>query len=76
MVVRGLRAAGDFEYELEMALMNRRLNPALETLFLVPASNLAFLSSTLVRDVARFGGDLGDLVHPAVLVALTRKHPA
>lgn len=76
VVVRGLRAAGDFEYELEMALMNRRLNPALETLFLVPSSNLAFLSSTLVRDVARFGGDLGDLVHPAVSMALKRKHPA
>lgn len=73
MIIRGLRASGDFEYELQMALMNRQLNPLLETLFLVPASNLTFVSSTLVRDVARFGGDLGDLVHPTVAAALQRK---
>jgi len=74
MIIRGLRASGDFEYELQMALMNRQLYPSLETLFLVPASNLTFVSSTLVRDVARFGGDLGDLVHPTVTAALKRKY--
>ena len=73
LVVRGLRAAGDFEFELQMAQMNRRLYPELETVFLGPASNLGFLSSTLVREVARYGGDLGDLVHPAVADALRRK---
>ena len=76
LVVRGLRAAGDFEYELQMAQMNRRLNPALETVFLGPASHLGFVSSTLVREVARYGGDLGDLVHPAVADALRRKFRA
>lgn len=73
LVVRGLRAAGDFEYELQMALMNRRLNPALETVFLGPASNLGFVSSSLIREVARHGGDPGDLVHPGVAQALRRK---
>ena len=70
MVIRGLRAAGDFEYELQMALMNRQLNPDLETVFLAPASHLTFVSSTLVREVAQYGGNLGDLVHPAVAEAL------
>lgn len=74
MVVRGLRAAGDFEYELQMALMNRQLNPALETVFLAPASNLVFISSTLVREVARYGGDVGALVDPSVAEALREKH--
>jgi pantetheine-phosphate adenylyltransferase len=73
LVVRGIRAAGDFEFELQMAQMNRRLNPALDTVFLGPASQFGFLSSTLVREVARYGGDLGDLVHPAVAEALRRK---
>jgi pantetheine-phosphate adenylyltransferase len=73
VVVRGLRAVGDFEYELQMALMNRQLHPTLETVFLAPAFNLTYVSSTLVREVARFGGDLGDLVHPAVREALDRK---
>jgi len=73
VVVRGLRAVGDFEYELQMALMNRQLHPTLETVFLAPAFNLTYVSSTLVREVSRFGGDLGDLVHPAVREALDRK---
>ncbi|HEX9892913.1 MAG TPA: pantetheine-phosphate adenylyltransferase [Gemmatimonadales bacterium] len=76
LVVRGLRAAGDFEYELQMALMNRQLNPALETVFLAPASNLGFVSSTLVREVARYGGELGALVHPIVAEALRKKFRA
>ena len=70
VVVRGLRAAGDFEYELQMALMNRQLNPALETVFLAPANHLTYVSSTLVREVAMFGGDISQLVHPAVGEAL------
>ena len=76
VVVRGLRAAGDFEYELQMALMNRQLNPGLETVFLAPAAHLTFVSSTLVREVARFGGNLGDLVHPAVSDALRKRFSA
>jgi pantetheine-phosphate adenylyltransferase len=76
VVVRGLRAAGDFEYELQMALMNRQLNPGLETVFLAPAAHLTFVSSTLVREVARFGGNLGDLVHPAVSDALRKRFAA
>lgn len=75
MVVRGLRAVSDFEYEFQMALMNRQLHPALETVFLVPALELTYLSSSLVREVARFGGDVSALVHPAVAAALsTRFH--
>ena len=70
VVVRGLRAVSDFEYEFQMALMNRQLHPSLETVFLVPALDLTYLSSSLVREVARFGGDVSTLVHPAVAKAL------
>ncbi len=70
MVVRGLRAVSDFEYEFQMALMNRKLNGVLETVFLVPAVDLTYLSSSLVREVARFGGPLDGLVSPAVAEAL------
>ena len=73
MVVRGLRAVSDFEYEFQMALMNRQLHPSLETVFLVPAVDLTYLSSTFVRDVARFGGDVRSLVHPAVAAVLERR---
>lgn len=73
MVVRGLRAVSDFEYEFQMALMNRQLHPSLETVFLVPAVDLTYLSSSLVREVARFGGDVRPLVHPAVADALERR---
>jgi pantetheine-phosphate adenylyltransferase len=69
VIVRGLRAVSDFEYEFQMALMNRRLHPSLETVFLVPAVDLTSLSSSLVREVARFGGDVSGLVHPAVATA-------
>ena len=72
MLVRGLRAAGDFEYEFQMALMNRQLNPGLETVFLVPARGLSYISSSLVREVARYGGNVSELVHPAVSEALRR----
>ena len=72
LVVRGLRAVSDFEYEFQMALMNRELNPELETVFLVPSEDLTFLSSSLVKEVARFGGSIERFVHPAVAQALAR----
>jgi pantetheine-phosphate adenylyltransferase len=70
IIVRGLRAVSDFEYEFQMALMNRQLHPSLETVFLVPAVDMTYLSSSLVREVARYGGDVSRLVHPAVQTAL------
>ena len=73
VIVRGLRAVSDFEYEFQMALMNRNLAPGIETVFLVPAFDLTYLSSSLVREVARFGGDVSALVHPKVQQALKRK---
>jgi len=73
LIVRGLRAMSDFEYEFQMALMNRQLHPSLETVFLVPAVDLTYLSSSLVREVARLGGDLKGLVHPAVAAALKQR---
>ncbi len=73
LVVRGLRAVSDFEYEFQMALMNRKLHNGLETVFLVPALHLTFLSSSLVREVASLGGDVSDLVHPVVQKALQHK---
>jgi len=73
VIIRGLRAVSDFEYEFQMALMNRNLGPQIETIFLVPAFDLTYLSSSLVREVARFGGDVSALVHPAVQQALKRK---
>jgi pantetheine-phosphate adenylyltransferase len=73
MVVRGLRAVSDFDYEFQMALMNRQLNDVLETVFLVPAVDLTFLSSSIVREVARYGGDVSNLVHPLVADALKER---
>ncbi len=73
IIVRGLRAVSDFEYEFQMALMNRQLHPSLETVFLVPAVDLTYLSSSLVREVARFGGDVRPMVHPVVAAALARR---
>jgi pantetheine-phosphate adenylyltransferase len=72
-LVRGLRAVGDFEYEFQMALMNRQLCAGLETVFLVPGQGLSYISSSLVREVARYGGDVSALVHPTVVRALERK---
>ena len=73
VIIRGLRAVSDFEYEFQMALMNRNLAPRIETVFLVPAFDLTYLSSSLVREVARFGGDVSALVDPTVQKALKRK---
>lgn len=73
LLIRGLRAIGDFDYEVQMAVMNRRLNPELETVFLAPASGLTYVSASLVREVARFGGDVTTLVPPVVALALTKR---
>ncbi len=75
VILRGLRAVADFEYEYQMALMNRHLAPALETMFMVPSLEVSYVSSSLVREVARFGGDIDKLVHPRVAEALRAKFP-
>lgn len=73
LLIRGLRAVADFEYEYQMALMNRHLAPALETVFMVPTLETSYISSSLVREIARFGGPLESLVHPHVAAALDRR---
>ena len=73
VILRGLRFVADFEYEYQMALMNRHLAPKLETMFMVPSIEVSYISSSLVREVARFGGDIDKLVHPAVAAALRAK---
>ena len=73
LLIRGLRAVSDFEYEYQMALMNRHLSPRLETVFMVPSLDTTYISASLVREVARFGGDVDDLVHPTVATALHAK---
>ena len=70
LVVKGLRAVSDFEYELQMAQMNARLLPGLDTMFVTATPEWAFLSSSLVKEVARFGGDVGSMVPKAVARAL------
>ena len=70
VILRGLRAVSDFEYEFQLASMNRHLIPSAETLFLTPAEQYSFISSSLVREIARLGGDVSDFVHPAVQQAL------
>lgn len=75
MIIRGLRAVSDFEYEYQMALMNRHLAPNFETIFMVPSLDTTYISSSLVREIARFGGDVSGLVHPAVVEALRGKYP-
>ena len=73
LIIRGLRAAGDFEYEFQMALMNRHLGPNIETVFMVPSVETTYISSTIVREVARYGGDLTGLVNPVVAEAVLAK---
>jgi len=72
-IVRGLRAVSDFEYELQMALMNRRLNTVIETVFLMPSEDYSFLTSTMVKEVASFGGSVKNLVPEVVEKALRKK---
>lgn len=72
-LIRGLRAVSDFEFEFQMALMNRRLTPELETLFLMPREDYSYVSSRLVKEVATLGGDVSALVPPCVAKALAKK---
>jgi pantetheine-phosphate adenylyltransferase len=73
LFIRGLRAVSDFEYEYQMALMNRHLSPGLETIFMVPSLDTTYISASLVREIARLGGDVSGLVHPVVASALRAK---
>ncbi|HEY0563219.1 MAG TPA: pantetheine-phosphate adenylyltransferase [Methylophilus sp.] len=73
MVIRGLRAASDFEYEFQLAGMNRKLFPKLETIFLTPVEQYMFISSSLVREVATLGGDVHQFVSPTVEAAIKQK---
>jgi pantetheine-phosphate adenylyltransferase len=73
LLIRGLRAVSDFEYEYQMALMNRHLAPKLETVFMIPSLETTHISASLVREIARYGGDVTGLVHPAVANALKAK---
>ena len=73
IILRGLRAVSDFEYEFQMAGMNRNLYPDVETLFLTPAEQYMFISATMVREIATLGGDVSLFVNPAVLPRLKLK---
>lgn len=73
-LVRGLRAVSDFEFEFQLALMNRKLEPNLETLFLMPREELTYISSRLVKEIARLGGNVNQFVPPHVVSALKEKH--
>lgn len=73
-IVKGLRAVSDYEYELQMAHLNRQLVPGLETLFILAATRYSFVSSTMVKEIARYGGDVSKFVPPATLKALKAKY--
>jgi pantetheine-phosphate adenylyltransferase len=73
LILRGLRAVSDFEYEFQLAGMNRKLMPEVDTLFLTPAEHFSYISSSLVREIAALGGDVSDFVAPAVLAALRER---
>jgi pantetheine-phosphate adenylyltransferase len=73
VVLRGLRTVSDFEYEFQLARVNRRLSPKLETIFLMPAEHDAFISSTMIREIARLNGDVSTLVPPIVQQLLIQK---
>ena len=75
-VVRGVRNLTDFDYEVQMAAMNRKLRPGIETIFLLPEASLQCISSTLVREISKLGGDVGQMVSPAVAAALHGVHAA
>jgi pantetheine-phosphate adenylyltransferase len=72
-IVRGLRAVSDFEYEFQMALMNRRLNPGVETVFMMPKDDLTYVSSRLIKEVCALGGDTSGLMPDVILEKLTRR---
>ncbi|MDE0509834.1 MAG: pantetheine-phosphate adenylyltransferase [Gammaproteobacteria bacterium] len=71
IILRGLRTVADFEYEFQLVGMNRVLAPEIETVFLAPAEHLSYISSTLVREIASYGGDISNFVHPAVAKAIS-----
>lgn len=73
VIIRGLRAISDFEYEFQLAGINRKLAPEIETLFLMPSEKYTYLSSSLVREIASFGGDVSEFVHPEIETALCHK---
>jgi len=73
VIIRGLRAVSDFEYEFQLATMNRHLTDRVETVFLTPTEHYTFVSSSLVREIAELGGDVSSFVHPEVAAALTAK---
>ena len=73
IVIRGLRAVSDFEYEFQLANMNRAQYPELESVFLTPSEQYSYISSTLIREIATFGGDVSKFVHPAVAQVLNKK---
>jgi pantetheine-phosphate adenylyltransferase len=73
VIVRGLRAVSDFEYEFQMAGMNRKLNPGIETVFLTPSDKYLFLSATIVREIAVLGGNVDDFVHPYTAARMKEK---
>ena len=73
VVLRGLRAVSDFEYEFQLAGMNRNLYPGMETVFLTPSEQHMFISATLVREIATLGGDVREFVHPSVAARLKRR---
>ena len=74
VIIKGLRAISDFEYELQMGLVNRNLNDSLETVFLIPSQEHSFLSSSIVKDIARHGGDVSKMVPSPVLKGLMELH--
>ena len=74
VILRGLRAVSDFEYEFQLASMNRHLIPTAETLFLTPSEQYSFISSSLVREIARLGGDVSGFVHPVVQQAFRQNY--
>lgn len=73
VILRGLRAVSDFEYEFQLASMNRRLDSNIETVFLTPSERYTFVSASLVKEIARYNGDVSDFVHPVVHQALKDK---
>tara|TARA_R100001132_G_C3210017_1_gene53388 strand:- start:1 stop:495 length:495 start_codon:yes stop_codon:yes gene_type:complete len=70
VILRGLRTVADFEYEFQLVGMNRALDPGIETIFMAPDEHLSYISSTLVREIASYGGDISGFVHPLVLEAM------
>ncbi|CAI2719697.1 pantetheine-phosphate adenylyltransferase [Nitrospina watsonii] len=75
IIVKGLRAVSDFEYELQMGLMNRNLNDKLETVFMIPSQEFSFLSSSFVKEIAKHGGDVSKMVPKAVLKGFAKVQP-